>query len=46
MKCPNCGREVKEIKQNGNTIFFEVTEKKTPPHYKIMTKHFCKSRKK
>ena len=38
--------EVKEIKQNGKSVYFEVTVKKTPPHYKILTKHFCKMRRK
>jgi len=42
MKCPNCGIEVKKVEQNGNSTYFEVSMKKTPPHYKIMTRHFCR----
>jgi len=45
MKCPKCGIEVQKVEQNGGDSFFEVSMKKTPPHYKIMTKHFCRSRR-
>jgi hypothetical protein len=42
MKCPFCGIEVTKIEQNGYARFMEVTLKKTPPHYKILSNHYCK----